>query len=211
MTFNVVEAVATDQRAVASFDQVQELLASGAPRAIAVPGVWPIADLTAAIAEAQDADAAAAGSAVEKLWVALPVVDNGDVQTLGHTDGEDLWETLEALDEAGVQRILVAFVAGEGTSGAAAPAMGPIDMELLREISAATDADVAVAGKFTAPEQVAEVASYQVEGIDTMLLGWQGAPALPVDEAQTAADGAEQAADAAPFDGTEISAADEDL
>ena len=62
--------------------------------------------------------------------------DAGEWRTRGRgweSDGGDLWEVLERLDSAGCQRFVVTDVSKDGTLS------GP-NVELLREVSAATDA-----------------------------------------------------------------------
>ena len=62
--------------------------------------------------------------------------DAGEWRTRGRgweSDGGDLWEVLERLDSAGCQRFVVTDVSTDGTLS------GP-NVELLREVSAATDA-----------------------------------------------------------------------
>ena len=73
--------------------------------------------------------------------LAVRLVD-GEWRTRGHgwvSDGGDLWEVLERLDAAGCTRFVVTDVSKDGTL------QGP-NIELLREVAAATDAAVTASG-----------------------------------------------------------------
>ncbi|WJY68357.1 bifunctional 1-(5-phosphoribosyl)-5-((5-phosphoribosylamino)methylideneamino)imidazole-4-carboxamide isomerase/phosphoribosylanthranilate isomerase PriA [Corynebacterium auris] len=104
----------------------------------------------------------------EKVAVDLAVrEDNGQWRTRGDgwtSDGGDLWEVLEYFDQAGCARVVVTDVSRDGTLS------GP-NIELLREVSAATDALVTASGGISSLEDVAEVARYAEEGIDSAIIG----------------------------------------
>lgn len=91
----------------------------------------------------------------------------GEWRTRGNgwvSDGGDLWEVLERLDSQGCQRFVVTDVSKDGTL------TGP-NIELLRDVSAATDAAVTASGGISTLEDVLEVAKYQDEGIDSVIIG----------------------------------------
>lgn len=91
----------------------------------------------------------------------------GEWRTRGNgwvSDGGDLWEVLERLDSQGCQRFVVTDVSKDGTL------TGP-NIELLRDVSAATDAPVTASGGISTLEDVIEVAKYQDEGIDSVIIG----------------------------------------
>lgn len=104
----------------------------------------------------------------EKVAVDLAVrEDGGQWRTRGDgwtSDGGDLWEVLEYFDQAGCARVVVTDVSRDGTL------TGP-NIELLREVSAATDALVTASGGISSLEDVAEVARYAEEGIDSAIIG----------------------------------------
>lgn len=80
------------------------------------------------------------------------------------SDGGDLWEVLERLDAAGCSRFVVTDVSKDGTLE------GP-NVELLREVSMATDALVTASGGISALDDVTELARYENEGIDSAIIG----------------------------------------
>lgn len=91
----------------------------------------------------------------------------GEWRTRGNgwvSDGGDLWEVLERLDSQGCKRFVVTDVSKDGTLA------GP-NIELLRDVSAATDAAVTASGGISTLEDVIEVAKYQDEGIDSVIIG----------------------------------------
>lgn len=104
----------------------------------------------------------------EQVAVDLAVrEDGGQWRTRGDgwtSDGGDLWEVLEYFDQAGCARVVVTDVSRDGTL------TGP-NIELLREVSAATDALVTASGGISSLEDVAEVARYAAEGIDSAIIG----------------------------------------
>lgn len=93
--------------------------------------------------------------------------DTGEWRTRGRgweSDGGDLWEVLERLDSAGCQRFVVTDVSKDGTLS------GP-NVELLREVSAATDAKITASGGISSLDDVAALAQYAEEGIDSAIIG----------------------------------------
>lgn len=87
----------------------------------------------------------------------------------------DLWEELERLDAAGCQRFVVTDVAADGMLD------GP-NIDLLRDVSAATDAAVTASGGIASLEDIGDLASLTDEGIDSAIIGkalYEGAFTLP--------------------------------
>ncbi|MBN9643608.1 bifunctional 1-(5-phosphoribosyl)-5-((5-phosphoribosylamino)methylideneamino)imidazole-4-carboxamide isomerase/phosphoribosylanthranilate isomerase PriA [Corynebacterium mendelii] len=80
------------------------------------------------------------------------------------TDGGDVWEVLERLDQAGVSRLVVTDVGRDGTLE------GP-NIELLRDVAAATDAPVTASGGVAVLDDVTALAAYSGEGIDSVIVG----------------------------------------
>lgn len=80
------------------------------------------------------------------------------------SDGGDLWEVLEYFDAAGCSRFVVTDVSKDGTLA------GP-NVELLRDVSAATDAAVTASGGVSSVADIAEIARYADEGIDSVIVG----------------------------------------
>lgn len=92
---------------------------------------------------------------------------DGEWRTRGNgwvSDGGDLWEVLERLDAAGCQRFVVTDVTKDGTL------TGP-NVELLREVAAATDAKVTASGGISSLDDLRELALYENEGIDSVIIG----------------------------------------
>ncbi|SDR89918.1 bifunctional 1-(5-phosphoribosyl)-5-((5-phosphoribosylamino)methylideneamino)imidazole-4-carboxamide isomerase/phosphoribosylanthranilate isomerase PriA [Corynebacterium timonense] len=104
----------------------------------------------------------------EKVAVDLAVrEEHGQWRTKGNgwtSDGGDLWEVLEYFDQAGCARVVVTDVSRDGTLS------GP-NVELLREVSAATDALVTASGGISSVEDIAEIARFADEGIDSAIVG----------------------------------------
>ncbi|MDR7329679.1 bifunctional 1-(5-phosphoribosyl)-5-((5-phosphoribosylamino)methylideneamino)imidazole-4-carboxamide isomerase/phosphoribosylanthranilate isomerase PriA [Corynebacterium guangdongense] len=93
--------------------------------------------------------------------------EDGEWRTKGNgwtSDGGDLWEVLERLDSAGCQRFVVTDVSKDGTLA------GP-NIDLLREVSAATDAMVTASGGISSIEDVLAIAEYADEDIDSVIIG----------------------------------------
>lgn len=80
------------------------------------------------------------------------------------SDGGDLWEVLERLDSAGCTRFVVTDVSKDGTL------KGP-NIELLREVAAATDAAITASGGISTLEDLRSLALYENEGIDSAIVG----------------------------------------
>ncbi|MGV3073177.1 bifunctional 1-(5-phosphoribosyl)-5-((5-phosphoribosylamino)methylideneamino)imidazole-4-carboxamide isomerase/phosphoribosylanthranilate isomerase PriA [Corynebacterium phoceense] len=92
---------------------------------------------------------------------------DGEWRTRGNgwvSDGGDLWEVLERLDAAGCQRFVVTDVTKDGTL------TGP-NIELLREVAAATDAKVTASGGISSLDDLRELALYENESIDSAIIG----------------------------------------
>lgn len=98
--------------------------------------------------------------------IAVRLID-GEWRTRGNgwvSDGGDLWEVLERLDSQGCTRFVVTDVSKDGTL------TGP-NIQLLREVSAATDAKVIASGGISTLADVLELARYESEGIDSAIIG----------------------------------------
>lgn len=98
--------------------------------------------------------------------IAVREVD-GEWRTRGNgwvSDGGDLWEVLERLDAAGCKRFVVTDVTKDGTL------QGP-NVELLREVAAATEAKITASGGISCLEDLKELALYENEGIDSAIIG----------------------------------------
>lgn len=80
------------------------------------------------------------------------------------TDGGDLWEVLERFDAAGCSRFVVTDVSRDGTLS------GP-NVQLLREVAAATDAAVTASGGISSLADIRAVAEFATEGIDAVIVG----------------------------------------
>lgn len=80
------------------------------------------------------------------------------------TDGGDMWEILERLTQQGVSRLVVTDVSKDGTLA------GP-NIELLRDVAAATDAPVVASGGISMLDDVIALANYVDEGIDSAIIG----------------------------------------
>ncbi len=104
----------------------------------------------------------------EKIAVDIAVrLEDGEWRTRGNgwvSDGGDLWEVLERLDSQGCARFVVTDVSKDGTLS------GP-NVELLREVAAATDAPIVASGGLSVGEDVLDLAKYQDEGIDSVIIG----------------------------------------
>lgn len=86
-------------------------------------------------------------------------------KSLGWTaDAGDLWEVLELFDAAGCPRLVVTDVSRDGML------TGP-NIELLRSVSAATDAAVTASGGISCVDDLAELAALEDEGIDSAIIG----------------------------------------
>ncbi|GAA1179179.1 1-(5-phosphoribosyl)-5-[(5-phosphoribosylamino)methylideneamino] imidazole-4-carboxamide isomerase [Corynebacterium glaucum] len=93
--------------------------------------------------------------------------EDGTWRTKGNgwtSDGGDLWEVLERFDAAGCARFVVTDVSKDGTLE------GP-NVDLLRDVSAATDARVTASGGIATLDDVVELSRYVEEGIDSAIIG----------------------------------------
>lgn len=79
-------------------------------------------------------------------------------------DAGDLWEVLERFDAAGCARLVVTDVSKDGTLA------GP-NVQLLRDVSAATDAAVTASGGISSVDDVVALARLEHEGIDAAIIG----------------------------------------
>lgn len=104
----------------------------------------------------------------DKVAVDLAVrLEDGQWRTKGNgwvSDGGDLWEVLERLDAQGCARFVVTDVSKDGTLS------GP-NIELLRNVAAATDAPVVASGGISCLQDVVDIAAYAHEGIDSCIIG----------------------------------------
>ncbi|NLZ57178.1 MAG: bifunctional 1-(5-phosphoribosyl)-5-((5-phosphoribosylamino)methylideneamino)imidazole-4-carboxamide isomerase/phosphoribosylanthranilate isomerase PriA [Corynebacterium sp.] len=104
----------------------------------------------------------------DKVAVDIAVrLEEGQWRTKGNgwvSDGGDLWEVLERLDSQGCTRFVVTDVSKDGTL------TGP-NVDLLREVAAATDSPIVASGGISTLEDVLELAKYQDEGIDSVIIG----------------------------------------
>ena len=80
------------------------------------------------------------------------------------SDGGDLWEVLERLDAQGASRFVVTDVSKDGTL------QGP-NVELLREVDAATDAPIVASGGVSSLDDIAAIATLVDEGVDSAIVG----------------------------------------
>ncbi|QYH19517.1 bifunctional 1-(5-phosphoribosyl)-5-((5-phosphoribosylamino)methylideneamino)imidazole-4-carboxamide isomerase/phosphoribosylanthranilate isomerase PriA [Corynebacterium aquatimens] len=93
--------------------------------------------------------------------------EDGQWRTKGNgwtSDGGDLWEVLERFDAAGCTRFVVTDVSKDGTLA------GP-NVDLLRDVVAATDAAVTASGGIATLDDVLGLAEFQDEGIDSVIIG----------------------------------------
>lgn len=90
-------------------------------------------------------------------------------------DGGDLWETLERLDRDGAQRYVVTDVSKDGTL------RGP-NLDLLREVTARTDAAIVASGGVSSLDDLRALATLQRDGVEGAIVGkalYAGAFTLP--------------------------------
>ena len=104
----------------------------------------------------------------DKVAVDIAVKEiDGEWRTRGNgwvSDGGDLWEVLERLDAQGCGRFVVTDVSKDGTLG------GP-NVDLLRDVSAATDAFIVASGGISSIDDIVAIAKYADEGIDSAIIG----------------------------------------
>lgn len=92
---------------------------------------------------------------------------DGEWRTRGNgwvSDGGDVWEVLERLDSQGCTRFVVTDVSKDGTLS------GP-NVELLRDVSAATEGKIVASGGISTIADLLELARYEDEGIDSAIIG----------------------------------------
>ncbi|AKS13693.1 Phosphoribosylformimino-5-aminoimidazole carboxamide [Corynebacterium pseudotuberculosis] len=92
---------------------------------------------------------------------------DGEWRTRGNgwvSDGGDLWEVLERLDAQGCSRFVVTDVSKDGTLA------GP-NIELLRDVSAATEGKIVASGGISTIADLLDLAQYEDEGIDSAIIG----------------------------------------
>ncbi|MGO1949479.1 MAG: bifunctional 1-(5-phosphoribosyl)-5-((5-phosphoribosylamino)methylideneamino)imidazole-4-carboxamide isomerase/phosphoribosylanthranilate isomerase PriA [Mycobacteriaceae bacterium] len=80
------------------------------------------------------------------------------------SDGGDLWEVLERLDSQGCSRFVVTDVSRDGMLS------GP-NIDLLRDVAAATDAPVVASGGISSLEDLRALAAVVEEGVDSAIVG----------------------------------------
>lgn len=80
------------------------------------------------------------------------------------SDGGDLWEVLERLDSQGVSRLVVTDVSRDGMLN------GP-NIDLLREVSAATSAPVVASGGISSLDDLRALRAVVSEGVDSAIVG----------------------------------------
>lgn len=80
------------------------------------------------------------------------------------TDGGDLWEVLERLDSEGCSRFVVTDVGKDGTL------QGP-NIDLLRDIAAATDAPIVASGGISTLDDLRALRELVEEGVDSAIMG----------------------------------------
>ena len=80
------------------------------------------------------------------------------------SDGGDLWEVLERLDSQGCSRFVVTDVGRDGMLS------GP-NIELLRDVAAATDAPVVASGGIATLDDLRALAAVADEGVDSAIVG----------------------------------------
>jgi phosphoribosylanthranilate isomerase len=91
------------------------------------------------------------------------------------SDGGDLWEVLDRLDRGGATRYVVTDVSKDGTL------RGP-NLELLREVTARTDAPVIASGGVSSVDDLRALAALAGDGVEGSIVGkalYAGAFTLP--------------------------------
>ncbi len=99
-------------------------------------------------------------------------------------DGGDLWQALDRLDRDGAQRYVVTDVSKDGTL------RGP-NLDLLREVTARTDAAVIASGGVSTLDDLRALATLEADGVEGAIVGkalYAGAFTLPEALAAVAAD-----------------------
>lgn len=80
------------------------------------------------------------------------------------SDGGELWEVLERLDAQGVSRLVVTDVSRDGMLN------GP-NIDLLRDVAAATSAPVVASGGISSLDDIRALAQVVGEGVDSAIVG----------------------------------------
>ncbi|MDN6387693.1 MAG: HisA/HisF-related TIM barrel protein, partial [Corynebacterium sp.] len=80
------------------------------------------------------------------------------------SDGGDLWEVLERLDSQGCSRFVVTDVSRDGMLN------GP-NIDLLRDVAAATSAPVVASGGISSLDDIRALAGVADEGVDSAIVG----------------------------------------
>ena len=80
------------------------------------------------------------------------------------SDGGDLWEVLERLDSQGCSRFVVTDVSRDGMLN------GP-NIDLLRDVAAATSAPVVASGGISSLDDIRALAGVVEEGVDSAIVG----------------------------------------
>lgn len=80
------------------------------------------------------------------------------------SDGGELWEVLERLDSQGVSRLVVTDVSRDGMLN------GP-NVDLLRDVAAATSAPVVASGGISSLDDIRALARVVGEGVDSAIVG----------------------------------------
>ncbi|MEY8566748.1 bifunctional 1-(5-phosphoribosyl)-5-((5-phosphoribosylamino)methylideneamino)imidazole-4-carboxamide isomerase/phosphoribosylanthranilate isomerase PriA [Corynebacterium sp.] len=103
------------------------------------------------------------------------------------SDGGDLWEVLERLDSQGCSRFVVTDVSRDGMLN------GP-NIDLLRDVAAATSAPVVASGGISSLDDIRALAGVVEEGVDSAIVGKAlYAGKFTLEEALEAARGGSQA------------------
>ncbi len=104
----------------------------------------------------------------ERIAVGLDVrIVDGEHRLRGRgwvSDGGDLWEVLERLERDGCSRYVVTDVTKDGTL------TGP-NLDLLRDVCAATDAPVVASGGVSTIEDLIAIAELVPEGVEGSIVG----------------------------------------
>ncbi|MBM7367171.1 bifunctional 1-(5-phosphoribosyl)-5-((5-phosphoribosylamino)methylideneamino)imidazole-4-carboxamide isomerase/phosphoribosylanthranilate isomerase PriA [Gordonia hydrophobica] len=104
----------------------------------------------------------------DKIAVGLDVTRNGDSYTVRGrgwvTEGGDLWETLERLNNDGCARYVVTDVSKDGTL------TGP-NLELLEQVARATDSPVVASGGISELDDLRAIAELTGIGVEGAIIG----------------------------------------
>ena len=104
----------------------------------------------------------------DKVAIGLDVLKEGENWRLRGrgwvSDGGDLWEVLERLDAEGASRFVVTDVSKDGTL------KGP-NVDLLRDVAAATDAPVVASGGISSLDDIIALRGLVDDGVDSAIVG----------------------------------------